>query len=160
MERPDAHLGVGDMTNGIGNRHPSQKRDIEELQREIRKLWQALGKSPAIPVAQEEKTFSWAGSVTAATPRTSGPWFPSARVVISSGTIGFETAANGTVNVALRVDGVTQHTFSIAGGQVRSAELMRVAVEYGQAVQIYVSGASGGSGLTFTAGYSREVGVI
>lgn len=160
MERPDALVGVGDVSGGVGNRLPSQKADIEELRREVRKLWQALGQQPKAPAAQENRMFSWAGSVDPSAGRTSGPWFPSARVVITSGTIGFEQAAGGTVYVALMVGGATVHTFTIGSGQTRSVELGRFVVEYGQAVQIYVSGASGGANLTFEAGYVRDVGVI
>lgn len=148
------------MSGAAGNRLPSHRREIEELQREIRKLWQAIGKQPLPPAAQEEMTFSWAGSVGASTPRTSGPWFPSAKVVLTGGTIGFETAASGVVSVSLLVAGVSQHTFTIAGGQTRAVELVRIPVSYGQAVQIYVSGANGGAGLTFTASYVREVGSL
>lgn len=151
------------MSGAAGNRLPSQRREMDEMQREIRKLWQAIGRQPAPPAAQEEKLFSWAGSVTAATARTSGPWFPSAKVVLTCGTIGFPTGsggAGGVVFVALVVDGATVHTFTIGGGQTRSVELIRIPVSYGLPVQIIVSGANGGTDLTFALGFVREVGSL
>lgn len=144
------------MNRAAGNRLPTYQRERDDVRKEIAKLWQALSKRQPFPAVQGAIPFSWRGTVSGT--RTSGPFHAPGRITITSATLGYRVAG-GATTAALLIDGVTVHTFSLGAGAVRSAELVRFAVAFGDPVQITVAG-GGGSDFTCVLGYVWEAGTL
>jgi hypothetical protein len=153
MERPDPQLGGGDVTTG--NRLPSYGREIDELKREIRKLWQALGAQQGPPPSPESMPFSWSGTVSGT--KTSGPWWVPADVTITAVTLGARVASSTSITVSVHVDGVSAYTTTLGAGQTRAMVMCSIPVGYTSRVQLVVSGGSGAQDFTAGLGYVRSV---
>ena len=96
-----------------GNRVPDYRREINDLQAEIRKLWQALGRQQSGPPVQKEIVFSWAGGVS------------------------------GTTAATLLINGASVTTFNLYAGMGRGGTQSRHAVSTGDRVQLSVAGGGG-----------------
>ena len=142
-------------TMGAGNRVPDYRREINELQLEIRKLWQALARSPQSPPVQKGMPFSWAGSMSGT--RTSGPWLAESNLFITGCTLSQGTAPTGTVSVVLRVNSADVYTFTLPAGSSRGGTQMRHAINTGDRIQLRVVSA-GGSDLVALVSYVTNDG--
>lgn len=140
---------------GGGNRVPDYRREINELQAEIRKLWQALGRGPQVPPVQKQMPFSWAGTMSGT--KTSGPWLAESNLFITGVTLSQGTAPTSTVSVYLLVNGTSQHTFTLAAGSNRGGTKKRIALNTGDRVQLQVV-AGGGSDLVALVSYVTNDG--
>lgn len=138
-----------------GNRVPDYRREINDLQAEIRKLWQALGRPQTGPPVQKEIVFSWAGTVSGT--KTSGPWLAPSNLFITGCTLSQATAPSGTTTVQLQVNGLTAYTYTLAAGAARGGTQNRTAVSTGDRVQLVVAG-GGGSDLVANLSYVTDTG--
>ena len=140
---------------GAGNRVPDYRREISELQLEIRKLWQALANGPRTPPVQKGMPFSWAGPMSGT--RTSGPWLAEQNLFITGCTLSQATAPSGTVSVVLRVNNVDVYTFTLFAGMSRGGTQMRHTIKTGDRIQLRVT-AAGGSDLVALVSYVTNEG--
>ena len=142
--------------SGGGNRVPDYRREINELQAEIRKLWQALARGPQNPAIHKEIVFSWAGTVSGT--RTSGPWLAPSNLFITGCTLSQASGPSGTTTVQLQVNGSTAYTYQLFAGQGRGGTQNRISVSVGDRVQLVVSG-GGGSDLVANVSYITATGL-
>ena len=139
-----------------GNRVPDYRREINDLQAEIRKLWQALGRQQSGPPVQKEIVFSWAGSVSGS--KLSGPWLAPSNLFITGCIMSQGTAPAGTTAATLLINGVSVYTFYLYAGMGRGGTQSRHAVSTSDRVQLSVAG-GGGSDLVATLSYVTDTGL-
>ena len=139
-----------------GNRVPDYRREINDLQAEIRKLWQALGRQQSGPPVQKEIVFSWAGSVSGS--KLSGPWLAPSNLFITGCIMSQATAPSGTTAATLLINGASVTTFNLYAGMGRGGTQSRHAVSTGDRVQLSVAG-GGGSDLVATLSYVTDTGL-
>jgi hypothetical protein len=140
---------------GAGNRVPDYRREINELQLEIRKLWQALANGPRMPPVQKGMPFSWAGPMSGT--RTSGPWLAESNLFITGCTLSQGVPPSGTVSVVLLVNGSNVYTFNLFAGSNRGGTQMRHSISTGDKIQLRVT-AAGGSDLVALVSYVTNDG--
>lgn len=142
--------------SGSGNRVPDYRREINELQAEIRKLWQALARGPQVPPVQKSMVFSWAGAPSGT--RTSGPWLAETNLFITGCTLSQATAPSSTVTAELLLNGAVVYTYTLAAGAARGGTQNRISVNNGDRIQLRVS-AGGGSDFTGQVYYVTAAGL-
>lgn len=100
-----------------GNQMPSYRRDIERLEREIRKLWASLNNTAPPPTNPEtEIVWSWGGALDGDT--TPGPrWRVPYKCRIVSITITAGVAGSGTSQFNLYLNNTLIDSFSILAGE-------------------------------------------
>jgi len=142
--------------SGSGNRVPDYRREINDLQAEIRKLWQALGRPQTGPPVQKEIVFSWAGTMSGT--KISGPWLAPSNLFITGCIMSQSTAPSGTCAATLLVNGASVYTFYLYAGQPRGGTQSRHAVSTGDRVQLSVA-SGGGSNLVANLSYVTDTGL-
>jgi hypothetical protein len=134
------------------NLPPSIRRELDDMKREIRKLWMAVNAPQSEVPILREVIFSFAGEVEAGDGKNSGPWRGPSRVTISSVTLGIEQVAVPALTFVLFVDGITAGTYVLAGGSASYHEATAINVPYGSPVVGRLTGV-GGSDFTATVRY-------